>query len=209
MPTPILYHAPHSRSTRIVTLIEELGAPVEIRIVGIGRSDGSGGKDLRNPHPEGKVPLLEHDGALIWESSAIMLYLTDLFPEAGLGPQPGDPRRGPYLSWLLYYGSVVEPVMIFHHVLQLEHPVLTLTFRGVGEVVDRLTGALDRSPFLLGDTYSAADLIMHSPFAFFPDSTPDVPAIRDWVARCVGRPATRRAAERDAAWLAARSVVSG
>jgi glutathione S-transferase len=200
-----LYHAPMSRSTRITALIDELGAEadVEIRPVTIPRQDGSGGRDPANPHPEGKVPLLVHDGAVIWESPAIILYLTDLFPAAGLGPLPGDPLRGPYLSWLAYYGDVVEPVMILENVVRIDHPVLTTTFRGMAEVTDRLAQALEKGPYLLGARYTAADLLLHSPFAWFRDATPDVPVIRDWVARCMDRPAAKRAAARDQALLAA------
>lgn len=198
-----LYHAPMSRSTRIVALIDELGADVAIRTVDIERQDGAGAGDAGNPHPEGKVPLLEHDGALIWESSAIILYLTDLFPQAGLGPLPGDPLRGPYLSWLAYYGDVMEPVMILGHVAGIEHPALHRTFRGLPEVTARLSAALADRPYLLGERFSAADLLLHSPYAWFRDATPEVPAIRDWVARCMDRPAAQRAMARDAEAMAA------
>lgn len=198
-----LYHAPMSRSTRIVALIDELGAEVAIETVDIARQDGAGGSDAANPHPEGKVPLLEHDGALIWESSAIILYLTDLFPEAGLGPLPGDPLRGPYLSWLAYYGNVMEPVMILGHLLNIEHPVLHRTFRDVPAVTARLAAALADRPYLLGERFSAADLLLHSPYAWFRDATPEVPAIRDWVARCMARPSAQRAMARDAGATAA------
>ncbi|WP_163473498.1 glutathione S-transferase N-terminal domain-containing protein, partial [Klebsiella michiganensis] len=81
-----LFHSPNSRSTRIVALLKELDAldRVRIEIVTIPRRDGSGGRDPRNPHPDGKVPLLVEDGVQIWESSAIVQHLADLFPEAGL-----------------------------------------------------------------------------------------------------------------------------
>lgn len=198
-----LYHAPQSRSFRVLNLIEELEAPVEIRTVSIPRRDGSGGRDPANPHPEGKVPLLVHDGAVIRETPAILLYLTDLFPEAGLGPLIGDPNRGPYLSWLSYYAGVAEPVVIFHHVLHLDDPLLHATFRGVEELTARLAEALEKGPWLLGDRFTAADLLLSSPFAWFPAATPDHPRIRDWVARCEARPANQRAKRRDAALAAA------
>lgn len=88
-----LFHAPRSRSTRIVTLLRELDAidKVAIKIVDITRGDGSGRKDPKNPHPEGKVPLLDHDGVVIWESIAIIQYLSDLFPEKKMAPVDGDP----------------------------------------------------------------------------------------------------------------------
>lgn len=200
-----LYHAPRSRSSRIVRLIDELGCGdrVSIETVTIPRQDGSGGPDPRNPHPEGKVPVLVHDGALIWETPAVMLYLTDLFPEAGFAPVIGDPKRGPYLSWLAYYGDVVEPVMVLAFA-GLEHPVLTTTFRGMAEVTDRLTAALAGQPFLLGDRFSAADLLLSSPFSWFPEATPDMAVIRDWVARCEAEPSAARLDAFDARALEVR-----
>ncbi|WP_163364139.1 glutathione S-transferase family protein, partial [Klebsiella aerogenes] len=74
--------------------------------------DGSGGRDPRNPHPDGKVPLLVEDGVQIWESSAIVQHLADLFPEAGLAIPVGHKLRGAYLSWLAWYAGVVEPVFV-------------------------------------------------------------------------------------------------
>ena len=195
-----LYHAPRSRSSRVVRLIDELGVldQVDIRIVGVARHDGSGGADPANPHPEGKVPLLVHDGVEIWETSAIMLYLTDLFPQAGLGRTQGQRDRGAYLSWLAWYGNVVEPVIVFT-AAGLSHPMLQSTFRGVPEMVSRLSAQLAKTPFILGDEYSAADLLLASPFVWAPQMTPDVPEIRDWIARCQARPAASRIEAFDAA----------
>jgi len=184
----------------MLSLIIELGAEdqIDIQTVGIARNDGTGGADPKNPHPEGKVPLLSHNGALIRETTAIALYLTDLFPKAGLGPTVGDPLRGPYLSWLAWYSGVLEPVLV-HQAAELSHPFLTATFRGYKEASTELNAALDRGPWLLGDQFSAADIIIHSPFNWFPDAIADNPKIRDWVARCVDRPAAQQVLKRDAA----------
>ena len=193
-----LYHAPRSRSSAIVTLIDELGVTDQVRteIVTIPRQDGSGGRDPGNPHPEGKVPLLVHDGHMIRERGAIILYLTDLFPQAGLGPLPGDPMRGEYLSWLFYYQGVMEPVLIFQ-AAGLSHPYLEATFRDAGQMAARLGETLKDRPYLLGERFSGADLLLHSPFVWFPEATPDTPVIRDWVARCADRPAKWRTKEAD------------
>src|SRR3954466_14009589 len=76
-----LYHAPQSRSSRIIWLLEELGVPYEIRPVSIFRPmTGEGVPDSANPHPDKRVPAIEHDGALVAESVAILQYLTDAFP---------------------------------------------------------------------------------------------------------------------------------
>jgi glutathione S-transferase len=88
-----LYHAPQSRSSRMLWLLEEIGAPYETKIVTIRSADGSGAVDPANPHPHGKVPTLVHDGQVIFESAAIALYLADLFPEAKLGPRVGEPKH--------------------------------------------------------------------------------------------------------------------
>ncbi len=194
-----LYHAPNSRSSRILRLLDEMDIRdrVEVRVVDIPRRDGSGGADPANPHPEGKVPLLVHDGVEIRESNAIILYLTDLFPQAGFAPVVGDPDRGRYLSWLAYYGNVVEPVLVIGF-SGLTHPVFDVTFRGMAEVTARLTEALEANPYLMGDRFTAADLLLVSPFNWMPDGVPDVPVIRDWVARCDARESLARTAAWDA-----------
>lgn len=197
-----LYHAPMSRSTSMVALIDELGADdITIVPVTIPRRDGSGGRDPRNPHPEGKVPLLVHDGQQIRERAAITAHLTTLYPGAGLAPEPGSAAHGAYLSWLAYYQGVMEPVMIAT-ILKLHGPEFAATFRDVSAMRDMLEQPLRDGPYLLGARFSAADLLLHSPFAWFPDFTPDSQPIRDWVARCAARGSVQRAAQADAKLLA-------
>lgn len=195
-----LYHAPMSRSTRIVALIEELGAQddVAIEIVSIRRQQGDHQPDPRNPHPDKKVPLLVHDGVPIWESTAIALYLTELYPDAGLGRPVGTPERGQMLSWLAWSGGVFEPVLI-NHVAELEHPLLQSTFRGFPEAMARLSSALHNGPYLLGDRYSIADLICVSPFTYLSHLVPDDPAFQGWIKRCTERPAQANALAFDTA----------
>ena len=107
-----LFHAPKSRSSRFIFLLEELGAPYEIKIVTIRRGDGSGALDTSNPHPHGKVPAIRHGSETVFESPAIVAYLADAFPDAGLAPKPGEAGRGAYLTMLAYYGDVLEPAFL-------------------------------------------------------------------------------------------------
>lgn len=188
-----VFHAPQSRSTRILTLIEEMGISDHIALhsVNIVRTDGTGAPDPANPHPESKVPALCHNGQIFTESAAIMLFLTDAFPETGLGPTASDPLRGAYLTWLFWYGSVMEPVLI-QAAAGLSHPVLTKTYRGKAELTARLHAALSKGPWLLGERFSAADILLQSPFFWFKDATPDDPLIRDWLVRGAARPAFQR-----------------
>jgi glutathione S-transferase len=157
-----LHHAPQSRSSRIIWLLEEVGATYQIAFSDIPRIDGSGASDPNNPHPDKKVPALVDDGVLVTESSAIVLYLTDKFPAAGIGVPIGDPQRGPYLSWLAWYAGVVEPVVTLGFAGLADHPHVQRSFRGPAEIGERVLAALRANPYLLGARFTGADLLFAS-----------------------------------------------
>lgn len=191
------HHAPMSRSGRVHWLLLELDVPFEMVRCDIPRRDGSGSRDPRNPHPEGKVPALEHDGALITETGAILLYLTDLFPKRRLGIAPAEIGRGAYLTWLFWYGGVVEPVYLAEVLGVADHPVAQASFRGRDAVAARLIAALEGGEWLMGARFTAADILLCSPYLYFPDAAPDHPAVRGWIERCTARPAYRVSVEHD------------
>lgn len=199
---PTLYHAPNSRSTSILVLIEEMGIADRIDVVEVtvARQDGSGGPDPRNPHPEGKVPYLTDGEDHVGERGAIIAYLTDRFPETALGRPVGHPQRGRFLSWLFYYQGVMEPVLV-HDWAKIDHPILHATFRDLEAVFARLAEALDSQPYLLGEDYSAVDLLLSSPFQWLPDAMPEQPALRGWIRRCADRPAFHAVMAREQAGL--------
>lgn len=181
-----LYYSPNSRSDTVVALVRMLGADVGMREVTIARQDGSGSRDPANPHPEGKVPYLTDGEVAVRERGAIMLYLTDAYPAAGLGPLPGEADRGAYLSWLFYYQGVIEPLLILKWA-NVSHPAITAGLRDVDTMIERLAEPLRKGPWLLGERFSAADMLCSSPFFWFADMMPADPAIRAWVARCAER----------------------
>ncbi len=181
-----LYYSPQSRSDTVVALVRLLSADIALHEVTIARQDGSGGRDPTNPHPEGKVPYLTDGDDAVRERGAIMLYLTDAYPDAGLGPLPGEADRGAYLSWLFYYQGVMEPLLILTWA-DVSHPAITAGLRDIDTMIERLAEPLRRGPWLLGERFSAADLLCSSPFLWFADMMPADPAIRDWVARCAAR----------------------
>ena len=192
-----LYHAPNSRSTSVVQLLHELGITdlVTVREVTIPRQDGSGGRDPANPHPEGKVPYLTDGTDQVRERGAIILYLADRFPAAGIGRPVGDQQRGEFLSWLFWYQGVFEPLAILHWA-GIDHPAITASLRDFDTAIRRLDEVLSRQPYLLGAGFSAADLLCAAPFAWLGDRLPATPAIRDWAARCQDRPSVRAVGER-------------
>ena len=105
-----VYHAPGSFSSRVLWLLEELGADYHIERVRYPQPDGSQA-DPRNPHPHGYTPVLVHDGQLVTETGAIALYLTDLFPQSPVGVPVGHPLRARYLTWLFYQVGLTEPLV--------------------------------------------------------------------------------------------------
>ena len=186
-----LYHAPSTRSTSMVQLLLELGAADQVAIELVTIPRGKDQADTRNPHPEKKVPYLTDGTDHVRERAAITLYLSDRFPARGLGRAVGDPQRGEYLSWLFWYQGVFEPVAYLHFT-GTSHPALTENFRDYDTALDRLDEVLKRQPYLLGDQYSAADLLIAGTFAWFGDRMGSTDAIRAWVARCIDRPSYRR-----------------
>ena len=194
----VLHHAPQSRSSRIVWLLEELGADYRVKITDIPRPDGNGAPDAANPHPDKKVPALVDDGVIITESSAVVLYLTDKFPAAGIGPVVGDPDRGPYLSWLAYYAGVIEPVINLEFAGLGGNEVMQRTFRDRAALDRRLLAALEAGPYVLGKKFSGADILIASMGQFLRTMLPAGPVVDAYLERCNARPALARAIAKDA-----------
>lgn len=190
-----LFHAPQSRSSRLVWLIEELGAEVDIHYCDILRGDGSGARDPANPHPDGKVPALLHDGALITESGAVAVYLAGLHPEAGLGFPQGSPERGVLLSWMFWAAGEMEPA--FWGKISGATETDPMAQRRYQQATDRLIEALWEGPWLMGERFTIADVIIGSALMWGREYLPDSPVFDRYVERLNARPAKRRADARD------------
>lgn len=181
---PTLYHSPNTRSSRIISQLLLMGVldQVKVVIVDIIRNDGTGRVDPNNPHPEGKVPfLVTDDGEGIRESAAIMMYLDEIFG-APLSVPVGEKGRGTYLSWMAYYGGVLEPAMVAQFA-NIDHPAIVGCFRTMTEVGNCMTQGLGDKPFFLGDKISLADIIVASAFQWAPHLTPDFENVKNWLTR--------------------------
>lgn len=180
---PTLYYATHSRASRVISQLIMMGKLEDVTVVTVGvpRQDGSGASDPKNPHLEKKVPyLVTEAGDKIRETNAIMTYLDELYGYP-FGIAPGKPGRGTFLSWMAYYGGIVEPVMI--NSFAGDVPMMSKNFGTLKDMATQIQAGLDGKPYLLGDTVTIADIIMASPFAWISDLTPDVPEIKAWIAR--------------------------
>jgi glutathione S-transferase len=193
-----LFYRPKTRATRFIFLLEELEAPYTVHPVTTRTRDGGGAADAANPHPHGKVPAISDDGVVVFESPAIALYLTDKFPNNRLGPLSGDAQRGAYLSWLAYYSGVLEPAFMMKF-MKLEVPRTTAGWVPVEEALAALQQRLARGPYLLGERFSALDVLYGTAFAQLTQLLPKSPLFEEYVQRIVTRPAYTRALAKEAA----------
>jgi glutathione S-transferase len=150
----------------------------------------------------GKVPALKHNGVVITEVAAICTYLADEFPKASLNIPVGRPERGVYLKWLFFGPSVLEPAII-----DKNHPRATPTrpqaigWRPLPQVLDVIESGLKPGPYLMGERFTAADVVIGSGLRWgmmFGLIEPR-PRFKDYVAQLEERPAVKRADARDAA----------
>src|SRR5262245_15446272 len=104
----VLYHHPFTRAANVVWMLEEVGAPYELRYGEIGKAAHKA-PEILALNPMGKLPILVEDGVVVTESAAIGLYLGDRHASGRLAPRLEDPARRTYLRWSLFAPSVIEP----------------------------------------------------------------------------------------------------
>ncbi len=196
-----LYFAPRSRALRALWLLEEIGAPYELVVLDLDKAEHKTPEMLRL-NPMGKVPVVVVDGHPVWESPAIVAHLTDLFPEAGLAPAPGTPARADFYRWLSFATAVMEPAFMDYSRNQPANPRQA----GWGDLASMraaLAAGLADGPWLIGERFTGADLLVGGNLAWFstwaPEAFEGIPGLPDYVARIRDRPAYRRAGEREAA----------
>jgi glutathione S-transferase len=200
------YHAPNSRSTGALILLEELGADYDLRVLDMKAGEQRAPSYLAI-NPMGKVPAIVHDGALITEQPAVFIYLADLFPEAGLAPALGDRLRGPYLRWLVFYGSSFEPAVVDCALKREPAPQATSPYGDYDTTLKTLTDQLAKAPYLLGDKFTAADVLWGTALAWTTSFkiVPALPVIQTYIDRVNARPAVARAKAKDVQLAAAQS----
>jgi glutathione S-transferase len=200
----ILYHSPNTRSSGAFTLLEELGAPYELYVLNM-RAGEQREPDYLAINPMGKVPALKHGDVLITEQVAIFLYLADLFPGAQLAPSIGDPLRGPYLRWMVYYAACFEPAVIDRANQREPAPLAMSPYGDYETMLHTLTTQLAAGPYLLGQRFSAADVLWGGALTWTTmfKLVPELPVITDYINRWAARPSVARVKAKDAELAAA------
>jgi len=202
-----LFHSPQSRSAGALILLEELGADYELHVLNLRKGEQRGAAYLA-VNPMGKVPAILHDGALVTEQGAVYAYLADLYPEAGITPAIGDTLRGPYLRWLFYYGSSFEPALVDRSLKREPAPPSTSPYGDYETMLKTLTDQLGKGPYLLGDRFTAADVLWGTALRWTTmfKLVPETPVVADYIGRVASRPAVARAAKIDADLVAAQGA---
>lgn len=196
-----LHHIPFSRSFRILWLLEEMGLRADLKTYSI--TDGSlRAAEFKAISPVGRVPALEIDGLTIYESGAIVEYLTETRPEHGLGRLPGDAERVPYLEWLGFaetQASILASLNMQHLFMGDPTPAAPATMKLEAARLASTLKAMDRAlsgrEWLLPSGFSAADTMMgfnlfSAPYYVHFDKFPHVAA---YVERIEARPAYKEA----------------
>ena len=193
-----IYHVPGTRSARIIWLMDELGVPVEIEQISFSREFRMSPEWLAK-NPVGKVPVLEHDGNVMFESGAMVQYLLARFGEGRLEPDHADWQYAVYLQWLWFAeATFARPLgeMVNHRrefkparaeiIAEMRHRVLLC--------LDAVDDFIRDKSFLTGE-FSAADVMMGYSLMLCEQLVPDFPQTqaRRYFAELAARPGAARA----------------
>jgi glutathione S-transferase len=194
-----LYHIAPSRSSIVHWMLEELGEPYDIHLLSMKRGEQAA-PDYLKINPMGKVPALKHGDVVITEASAICTYLADEFPDRKLNIPVGNPRRGVYLKWLFFGPSCIEPAIMDRSFPRKDAaPRGALGYGDYDTVVDVVAKAVAKGPYLMGEQFTAADVVIGSGLRWGTHFKllPERPEFSAYLQRLAQRPALQRAEAKD------------
>jgi glutathione S-transferase len=207
----VFYTHPMSRGRIARWMMEEAGQPYRTEVLDYAST-------MKAPaylaiNPMGKVPALKHGDTVVTEAGAICAYMADAFPQAGLAPPLGDKRRGPYFRWMFFAAGPVEAAMAAR-ALGAEVKPEQKRMTGWGDHADLLNGleaAITGRDYILGDTFSAADVYFgsHLGWGMQFNSIEKRPTFERYNERLQNRPAAIRAREIDDKLMAAAQPAAG
>lgn len=189
-----LFWCPKTRAARALWMLEEAGAPFERVLIDIRDPVSPRDPEFALSSPMGKVPALADGEARFSDSAAICLYVADRYPAARLAPAVTDPGRGSYLYWMLFAPGVIEPAMM-ERFLGMKVDPRSSGWGNFDKMIETLEQGLARGPWILGEAFSAADVMLGSSAYFMQQFKilPESRAIGAYIDRCLARPAYQRA----------------
>ena len=198
-----LYHQPRSRSTRVLWLAEEAGAPVDVVVI---EREQKFTDDYRKMHPLSRSPAYVEDGGAVFESAALCLHLADRHPEAGLIAPLGSYARALQYQWCFFAMTELEAPLV-ENARELwkesgdpDVPRIEDRRKRFAIGTDLLEAVLDGRDYLVGNEFSVADIVVGGVLSFA--RTAEVaelsPGIVPYVDGLEARPARQRAYTRTA-----------
>jgi len=202
----IVHHLNNSRSQRILWLLEELGAPYEIKHYQRDAVTNLAPPELKAIHPLGKSPLLEDAGRVIQESGAIAEYLCENYGGEALVPARGTDDHVRHLELIHFAeGSAMTPILLNLYLSRLGDAVAAVKPR-IDEQLDAhfayLDGELNDSGHFIGDRLSAVDIMLSFPAEVAAmNGAARYPKLAAFVAAMHARPAWQAAREKGGAYF--------
>lgn len=187
-----LFWAPQTRAQRAIWMLEEAGVDFDMEAVELGSPDLS--DEFLAASPMGKVPALVDGDVSMAESAAICVYVADRYAMGDLAPALDDAERGKYLYWMMYTPAVVEPAMS-EKFNSVESNRRRNGWGDFATMIDTWDSALDDQPWILGDRFTAADVMLGSSAIFLRlfEMLPETKNLAAYADRCLARPANQRA----------------
>jgi glutathione S-transferase len=189
-----VYHRKQAgRPLRIIWALEEVGEPYELIV--LDREEAKSDAHLAR-HPLGRVPVLEDEDGLLFESTAMCMQVGDRHPESGLMPPLGSRERGLVYQWSVFAPAEVEPSLFEAWAWAEKDAERSASAR---RRFDKATGvieaALEDREFLVGEQLTVADIMVGTAMLFttragFFEELP--PGVRAYVGRLGERPAVQR-----------------
>jgi glutathione S-transferase len=199
----VFYTNPRSRGRIVRWMLEEVGQPYRTEVVDYGTTMKATGYLAINPM--GKVPALVHGKTVVTETGAICAYLADAFPQAKLAPPPGDQLRGTYYRWMFFAAGPIEAAVSNKHFGFVVPPdrEAAIGYGSFERVMNTLEHAVSHSTYLVGDSFTAADVYTGSQIGFglMFNSIEKRPAFERYWDRIKARPAYVRAGQIDDALI--------
>lgn len=207
----LVHHLEHSRSQRVLWLLEELGVPYDVQLYHRDPATRLAPAALRTVHPFGKSPVIEDDGRVIAETGAIMEYLVERYGDGALIPPAGSEARLRYRYWLHFAEGSAMSMLVM--TLLLTRLAAAMEADAAAKVaglqqgyvdpqrtahLDAVEAELARGPWLAGEAFTAADVMVSFPVevARTRGGLGERTRLTDWLARCHARPAYQAALER-------------
>ncbi|MDH4126801.1 MAG: glutathione S-transferase family protein [Gammaproteobacteria bacterium] len=185
-----LYWAPQTRSARAVWMLEEAGVDYDVEVVDIRNPARQDSAEFRAASPMRKVPALVDGNVQMAESAAICLYVADRYCSGKLAPALDDPQRGEFLYWLMYTPAVIEPTMS-EKINKIQPNRGRNGWGDFNSMIATLADGLGQGPWILGEQFTAADVMLGSSVHFLQlfNMLGDAPVLLEYVERCRQRPA--------------------